>query len=147
MSSRKSLSFCLAFFLCTLILFSDSEKKTLVIEISGGKKEVGQFIVSVFTSEDSFLKKPFLERKVSVDGKGQAVLIFEFMDEKYFAISVVYDENLNNKLDTGFLGIPKEKVGFSNNARGTFGPPKYRDAKINLSEVSKTSIRVGKADK
>ena len=32
------------------------------------------------------------------------------------------------------FGIPSEDYGFSNNAKGTFGPPKYDDAKFNLIE-------------
>jgi uncharacterized protein (DUF2141 family) len=29
------------------------------------------------------------------------------------------------KLDTNFMGIPREGVGVSNGARGHFGPPKF----------------------
>ena len=39
-----------------------------------------------------------------------------------------YDANNNGKLDTNFIGIPKEPVALSNNARPKFGPPKYKDA-------------------
>jgi uncharacterized protein (DUF2141 family) len=45
-----------------------------------------------------------------------------------YAISVFHDENSNGKLDTNFLGIPKEGVGASNDAKGHFGPPKFADA-------------------
>jgi uncharacterized protein (DUF2141 family) len=36
-------------------------------------------------------------------------------------------------MDTNLLGIPKEGVGASNDARGHFGPPKYEDAKFKLA--------------
>jgi len=39
-----------------------------------------------------------------------------------YAVSVFHDENSNGKLDTNFLGIPREGVGASNNAKGHFGP-------------------------
>ena len=45
----------------------------------------------------------------------------------------VHDENENNKLDTNFLGIPKESFGCSNNAKGFMGPPKWEDAKFEIS--------------
>ena len=45
-----------------------------------------------------------------------------------YAISLYYDENNNGTLDSNFIGIPKEPVALSNNARPKFGPPKYRDA-------------------
>jgi uncharacterized protein (DUF2141 family) len=42
-----------------------------------------------------------------------------------YAVSVYHDENSNGKLDTNFLGIPREGVGASNNARGHMGSPKF----------------------
>jgi uncharacterized protein (DUF2141 family) len=30
------------------------------------------------------------------------------------------------------MGIPKERYGFSNNARGRFGPASYEDCKFNV---------------
>jgi uncharacterized protein (DUF2141 family) len=43
-------------------------------------------------------------------------------------VSVFHDENSNSKLDTNFMGIPREGVGASNKAKGHFGPPKFHDA-------------------
>ena len=40
-------------------------------------------------------------------------------------------------MDTNFLGIPKEDYGCSNNARGTLGPPKWKDAKFELKGQDK----------
>ena len=36
-------------------------------------------------------------------------------------------------LDTGFLGIPTEDYGFSNDAKGTFGPASFDDSKFEMS--------------
>jgi uncharacterized protein (DUF2141 family) len=57
-----------------------------------------------------------------------------------YAIACYHDENNNGKLDTKFMGIPKEGTGASNDARGTMGPPKFKDAKFQL--VSDTSVRI-----
>ncbi|MCT4643140.1 MAG: DUF2141 domain-containing protein [Bacteriovoracaceae bacterium] len=54
-----------------------------------------------------------------------------------YAISVFEDENNDGKLNTNFIGIPKEGVGFSNNSKLIFGPPDFEDSKILLDE-SKT---------
>ena len=45
-----------------------------------------------------------------------------------YAVSVFHDENSNGKLDTNFIGMPKEGVGASNNASGHMGPPKFSAA-------------------
>ncbi|MDR1437149.1 MAG: DUF2141 domain-containing protein, partial [Candidatus Symbiothrix sp.] len=50
-----------------------------------------------------------------------------------YAVSIFHDENDNGKLDTGVFGIPKERTGNSNNARGSYGPPKFDDCKFTVS--------------
>jgi uncharacterized protein (DUF2141 family) len=42
-----------------------------------------------------------------------------------YAISAFHDENSNGKLDTNFIGMPREGVGASNDAKGHMGPPKF----------------------
>ena len=50
-----------------------------------------------------------------------------------YAIELFHDENGNGKLDTGFMGIPSEGFGASNDAPEKFGPPKYADAKFQVA--------------
>jgi uncharacterized protein (DUF2141 family) len=50
-----------------------------------------------------------------------------------YAIAVYHDENSNGKLDSNFIGIPREGVGFSNNAKGHMGPPKFDAAAFRFS--------------
>jgi uncharacterized protein (DUF2141 family) len=44
----------------------------------------------------------------------------------------MHDSNSNQKLDTNWIGIPKEGYGFSNNAKATLGPPSFDQVKFNL---------------
>lgn len=46
------------------------------------------------------------------------------------AIAVYQDANDNGQLDRGLLGIPSERYGFSNAARGKVGPPSFDQASI-----------------
>ncbi len=50
-----------------------------------------------------------------------------------YSIKAFHDENNNSKLDTNFLGMPTERYGFSNNARGRFGPPSFAEAAVTLN--------------
>jgi uncharacterized protein (DUF2141 family) len=43
-----------------------------------------------------------------------------------------HDQNGNGEIDMRILGMPKEPVGVSNDARGRFGPPKFDAAKFTL---------------
>jgi uncharacterized protein (DUF2141 family) len=45
-----------------------------------------------------------------------------------YAIQAFHDENSNGEVDRAMLGIPREGVGFSRDARIGLGPPKWRDA-------------------
>ena len=45
-----------------------------------------------------------------------------------YAAQAFHDENDNHKVDRGLLGIPKEGVGFSNDAKIRLGPPKFPEA-------------------
>ncbi len=61
-----------------------------------------------------------------------------------YAVTVFHDENGNSELDANFVGMPKEPWGFSNNARGNFGPPKFADTKFALDGETKVVLRVEK---
>ena len=50
-----------------------------------------------------------------------------------YAIAVYHDKNVNGELDSNLLGIPKEAYGFSNNARGRFGPASWKDAHFEIT--------------
>ncbi|MDZ7741086.1 MAG: DUF2141 domain-containing protein [Bacteroidota bacterium] len=52
-------------------------------------------------------------------------IVIDGLDSGKYTFRYFHDENNNDELDTNWLGIPKEGYGFSNNASGTFGPPKF----------------------
>ncbi len=51
-----------------------------------------------------------------------------------YAISVFHDVDGDGALKTNFLGIPREPIGASNDARGRFGPPSFEDMKFQLDD-------------
>ena len=58
----------------------------------------------------------------------QARCDFEDITPGTYALAVVHDENMNGKLDTNLLGIPKEGYGFSNDATALLGAPSFSAA-------------------
>ena len=59
-----------------------------------------------------------------------------------YAIGLYIDANENEKMDTNFLGIPKEQFGFSNDAKGSFGPPSFESASFELVKSKKIVINL-----
>jgi uncharacterized protein (DUF2141 family) len=56
------------------------------------------------------------------------IFIFLNIPPGTYALAVIHDENMNGKLDTNWLGIPKEGYGFSNAAKATLGAPSFSAA-------------------
>lgn len=70
---------------------------------------------------------------------GTAVYSFDIPKGTY-TIGIFVDVNLNNKMDTNFLGIPKEQYGFSQNAKGFMGPPSFEDASFTVDGDTSLTI-------
>ena len=60
-----------------------------------------------------------------------------------WAVLAYQDENDNGKLDRNLIGIPSENYGFSRDAVGRFGPPKFEAAAIEVgSETTVAAIKL-----
>jgi uncharacterized protein (DUF2141 family) len=113
---------------------------TLTVIISNFKNDKGSAAIELFNREKGFPKSADLALKTSfvpITNK-KAVAVFENLPGGEYAVAVFHDENGNKKMDTNFLGIPKEGIGASNNAKGHFGPPKYQDAKFTFNGTAQT---------
>ena len=53
-----------------------------------------------------------------------------------------HDINKDEELNTNMVGIPKEPYAFSNNARGTFGPPSLEDQTFKVKGDVKMTIEL-----
>ncbi len=114
---------------------------TLTVTVTGAGPGEGQIMISLFDSTKSFLKTPVADQIQPVDEVGQSVFVFDGLVPGDYAASAIWDEDMDGELDTGFLGIPKEKVGFSNNAKGTMGPAPFEKAKFGFGPGD-TSIQI-----
>ena len=117
----------------------------MVVTVVGAQPDKGQVILSLFTSPENFLKKPILKQSEFINKNGIAVFTLTGFKEGKYAVSAVYDKDNNGKLNTGLFGIPTELVGFSNNAKGTFGPPSFTDASFDFPQTQEIEIPLGKA--
>ena len=125
----------------TLTTNAQEQTFDLTVHISGLNSDKGTLLVGVYNKKDNFLKKQFKGDIVKIKNK-KSVVIFKNLPKGEYAVSFVHDENNNNKMDTNFIGIPKEDYGCSNNARGFMGPPKYDDAKFQLLENKTINIKI-----
>jgi uncharacterized protein (DUF2141 family) len=119
----------------------EKETHKITVTISGMTSDKGDIFVALYNSEKDFLTKKFKGTIVKISDKN-ATAIFKNIENGIYAISVFHDENDNKKLDTRIFGIPKEPTGCSNGATGFMGPPKYKDAKFNLTKDVRIPVKV-----
>lgn len=111
------------------------------VTIEGLDNNDGKVFCALYDSEGAFLSQPIKATKSEITDK-QCKITFEDISDGTYAISVFHDENNNNKLDTAIFGIPTEDYGCSNDAKGFMGPPKWKDAKFQLTENKLITIKL-----
>src|SRR6478609_4266517 len=108
---------CILTFLVVVLLVLLSVKafsqSTIEVTITNIKELKGSIRVGLSNVAEEFPNTPIKGQVVKTTDKTMKV-IFENVTAGTYAVSVIHDENENEKLDTGFMGIPKEGFGFSN---------------------------------
>lgn len=99
-------------------------------EIEGLRSPNGAVRCLLFQSADGFPNdaSKAAQRVMVKIADGAAVCEFADPPAGTLAIAFIHDENGNGVLDKNFFGIPVEGYGFSNNARGSMGPPAFEKA-------------------
>lgn len=92
--------------------------------------EKGHVLVSLFKDGTGYpdeATKAFRKIKLDISGKKASVL-FTGLPAGNYAVSILHDENDDQKMNKNSFGIPKEGYGFSNNVVGALGPPSWSRA-------------------
>jgi uncharacterized protein (DUF2141 family) len=137
------------FLFTSILIFSlqtikaQNETFTLTIEIFELKNNTGKVFLAIFDNEQTFLKtnKEVNGMSVIIENN-KAMAQFRGLKKGEYALSLFHDKNNNNMLDKNLIGIPKEPYAFSNNATGIFGPPSFKDSKINLNADKTIAIKL-----
>jgi uncharacterized protein (DUF2141 family) len=106
------------------------------LKVKGLESGDGQLIIYLYNDSDAFPTKPEKAYKKyfsEIKDKSSSIVLKDIPVGVY-AIAVVHDEDKDSELDTNFLGMPSEDVAASNNAKGSFGPPKFKDAAFKVTE-------------
>ncbi|MGL5111824.1 MAG: DUF2141 domain-containing protein [Flavobacterium sp.] len=121
--------------------FGFAQTGSLTVTTTGIKNNTGKLGVELYNSKGTFLKSAYKTGSAAIKSNS-ATIMFSDLPKATYTIMVYHDENNNGKLDKNFIGMPKEPVACSNNAKGFMGPPKYEGAKFNLVADSKITIKM-----
>jgi len=121
-----------------------SQSYLVKVTITDLRSDKGKLYLSIYNSEKGYPKEPSAAYRLAFSDirSGKSTVLLAGIPRGAYAIACYHDENDNGKLDSNFLGIPKEGTGASNNARGSLGPPKFRDAKFQLASDTSLTIKI-----
>lgn len=115
----------------------------LELSVSNIDPAEGELYIAVYDNEKAFLNadEAVLVEKIAVQAATESLTLPALAEGEY-AISIFHDLNGNARLDLNAMGIPQEPYGFSNNAMGRFGPPKFKQAKFKLEGDMKIEVKL-----
>tara|TARA_A100001035_G_scaffold193048_1_gene154354 strand:- start:190 stop:636 length:447 start_codon:yes stop_codon:yes gene_type:complete len=137
------------FILPFLITISHTYAATVIVKVNNIEKK-GEMHLAIYDDAEVFenddgekggAAKGIIQGVIEDVETGSVTYTFELPDGTY-AIGIFVDKNYNNKMDRNLFGVPKEQFGFSNNAKGKFGPPSFEDASFAVSNDMKLEINL-----
>ena len=127
---KRSLALALALALPSPALAGD-----LHVRFANVTDDTGHMMVAVCTEEtypelNAGGCAPAARAPVAED----MVVTFEALPPGAYGISVYHDVDDDGQLKSNFLGIPREPLGASNDARGNMGPPSFEDMSFEIGD-------------
>ncbi|WP_422359727.1 DUF2141 domain-containing protein [Reichenbachiella sp.] len=138
---KKSILTVLGIVVATLSILAADGQNELTVVIKNMKNTDGVLEVTLFDSEGNWLKKG-QKQQVSIDNTAEVKVEFKDLPEGTYAVAVIHDANANGELDTGAFGIPTEAYGFSNDARGMFGPADFNESQFEVNGNKQIEIKI-----
>jgi uncharacterized protein (DUF2141 family) len=119
-------------------------RESIKVRVTNVNNKKGEVMLALFSSPKGF---PYETSYAIQKQKGNAVkgiieLSFTDIPPGTYAIALFHDTNSDGKLNTNFLGIPKEGYGVSNNTYNTFSAPGYKESSFSHSDRTELTIQM-----
>lgn len=113
-------------------------QSSVSVTVSNVRNSSGSCNVALYTTAESFLNagRAFRSKVVKAQ-KGVVKITFDDVPEGTYAVAAIHDENNDARLNTNFIGIPKEGYGASNNNLPWTSAPTFSKAAFTLSGTGK----------
>ncbi len=143
-SYKKIVLMVLIQIVCSIFLFAEEtvEEKKLTVDITNVASEEGQIILAIYNSSENYDKRIAFQ-EVKLKPEMDSVIFETNVPDGEYLVMLVHDVNNNGKLDTSFIGMPKEPVGLSNyDGKGI--PGKFKKHKFSVNENTEIIIPLKK---
>jgi len=116
----------------------------IAVNVTGLNSDKGKVRIAIFNTKNTYTEddgsgdKAFQKVAATISGQ-RASCTFSAVPYGTYAIKLFHDEENSGKFLKNIFGIPKVQYGFSNNARGRFGPAAFEKAQF---QVDKPEVKV-----
>ncbi len=103
----------------------------------------GRLMIQVMAGEAGFKEEIAAAASFILPAKeGSVTLTTDALASGEYGIRILHDEDGDGKMGQNMMGIPNEPWGFSNNATGRFGPPKWDKVKFTLDGTEEQNVKL-----
>lgn len=115
------------------------------VSVEGFRSPRGRVGCALYNTQRGFPMKPVgsaVAQSWAAIQSGVAHCEFTNLKPGKYAVTVLHDENTNAKLDSNFLGIPREGYGVSNNRTYRFRAPKWEESVFALTSGQALQLKI-----
>ena len=120
--------------LALLLSVGTSQAATVLVTVSNVRNDQGQVLVALCTKAN-FLRPHCPWRGRAPARAGEVLVRVDDVPPGTYAAQAFHDEDGNGVLERSMLGLPKEAMGFSNDAPMRMGPPRFDAAAFTVGPL------------
>lgn len=142
--SAKTLATLLATCTFALPAAQAQGQGSIEVQIEGVRNGTGQLACALFVGAEGFPGENGKARALmfgAIDN-GTGRCSFNALPAGRYAVSVIHDENSNQKMDTNLFGVPQEGYGVSNNKTYALSAPKWEESSLDLGAGQNLKLSV-----
>jgi uncharacterized protein (DUF2141 family) len=118
-----------------MILSAPGGAAELKVEVTGLRNGDGVVRLALYDRAELFPEQGKGLVRIALPARADGVAaVFTDLAPGHYALALFHDEDGDDEFDRGFLGVPREGYGFSNDARPFFGPPSFEAAAVAVDE-------------
>ena len=119
-----------------------TKENNVKVVIEGMRSKKGKIVLAVFKDQEGFKARKPVKRIVLDKSELEGNEIVFSLDKGIYGISILDDENDNDKMDYNFFGLPKEGFGFSNYYHEGFSKPHFDQFKFEVKNQTSEAIEI-----
>ncbi len=129
----------------SFVYANDIETFSLTVKVKGLRSSKGMVQFALYNKDGSIPDKQYkkyYKKQIAKIQDTTAYTTFNGLPKGTYAVSVLHDENMNGKIDKGFI-LPTEGIGFTNYTTISLGNrPNFKKASFSIISDEEKLIKI-----